>query len=214
MSNIIVPDSSTANRFAYRVIKRAIDLAGAGLILLVLSPVFLFVGLLIKLTSPGPVFYPWNVVGRDGRPFCGYKFRTMLQNADDLKAQLLHQNEMNGPVFKMKNDPRITPVGKVLRKYSIDELPQLWSVLKGDMSLVGPRPAGPHEWDKYEPWQRRRLSLTPGITCLWQVNGRNRISDFDEWVKLDLYYIDNWSLWLDIKILCRTVLVVLRGTGM
>ena len=212
--SIINLKSSVASHFAYRIIKRSLDLVGAGFILLILSPVLLIVALLVKLTSPGPVFYPWNVVGRDGRPFRGFKFRTMVQNADDLKAQLVHENEMNGPVFKMKNDPRITPVGKVLRKYSIDELPQLWSVLKGDMSLVGPRPAGPHEWDKYEPWQRRRLSLTPGITCLWQVNGRNRISDFDEWVKLDLYYIDNWSLWLDIKILCRTVLVVLRGTGM
>jgi len=181
---------------------------------LILSPVLLIVGLLVKLTSPGPVFYPWNVIGRDGRPFRGYKFRTMVQNADALKAELAHQNEMAGPVFKMKNDPRITPVGRVLRKYSIDELPQLWSVLKGDMSLVGPRPAGPLEWEQYEPWQRRKLSVTPGITCLWQVNGRNRISDFDEWVKLDLYYIDNWSLSLDIKILCRTILVVLRGTGM
>jgi len=209
-----VSDVVITRLFANRVLKRWADLFVAGCGLFILSPLFLLIAFLVKTTSKGPIFYPWNVIGRGGRPFRGYKFRTMLQNADDLKAQLLHQNEMNGPVFKMKNDPRITPVGKVLRKYSIDELPQLWSVLKGDMSLVGPRPAGPHEWDKYEPWQRRRLSLTPGITCLWQVNGRNRISDFDEWVKLDLYYIDNWSLWLDIKILCRTVLVVLRGTGM
>ena len=214
MRDINFPESSTANRFVYRVIKRCLDLAVAGLGLLILSPLLLIVGLLVRLTSPGSVFYPWNVIGRGGRLFRGYKFRTMVQNADDLKVELAHQNEMNGPVFKMKNDPRITPVGRVLRKYSIDELPQLWSVLKGDMSLVGPRPAGPLEWEQYEPWQRRKLSVTPGITCLWQVNGRNRISDFDEWVKLDLYYIDNWSLSLDIKILCRTILVVLRGTGM
>ena len=212
--DIISSESSTASRFAYRAIKRAFDLVGAGLILLILSPVFLFVGLLVKLTSPGSVFYPWHVIGRDGRPFCGYKFRTMVQNADDLKAQLIHQNEMNGPVFKIKKDPRITPVGKILRKYSIDELPQLWSVLKGDMSLVGPRPAFAAEYERYDDWQRRRLSVTPGITCLWQVNGRNQIKDFDEWVRLDLEYIDNWSLWLDMQILWRTLIVVVRGTGM
>jgi len=138
----------------------------------------------------------------------------MAANADETKPQLATLNEMRGPVFKMGNDPRITRLGRFLRKYSIDELPQLWSVLKGDMSLVGPRPAGPHEWEKYEPWQRRKLSVTPGITCLWQVSGRNKINDFNEWVKLDLEYIDNWSLWLDLKILLRTVVVVLRGTGM
>lgn len=209
----IVADSAVVNGFSYRVIKRSLDIAGAGLALLILSPFLLLVGLLVKSTSPGPVFYPWNVIGRCGQPFRGYKFRTMVQNADELKAELQSKNEMNGPVFKMKDDPRITPLGRILRKYSIDELPQLWSVLKGDMSLVGPRPAGPHEWEKYESWQRRRLNVTPGITCLWQVNGRNRISDFNQWVKLDLWYIDNWSLSLDIKILCRTVLVVLRGTG-
>ena len=120
---------------------------------------------------------------------------------------------MKGPVFKIKNDPRITKVGKYLRKYSLDELPQLWSVLKGDMSLVGPRPAGPHEWAKYEEWQKRKLSVTPGMTCLWQVSGRNNISNFNEWVELDLEYIDNWTLWLDIKILFKTIPVVLKGTG-
>jgi len=212
--SIINLKSSVASHFAYRIIKRSLDLVGAGFILLILSPVLLIVALLVKLTSPGPVFYPWNVVGRDGRPFCGYKFRTMVQNADDLKAQLIHQNEMNGPVFKIKKDPRITPVGKILRKYSIDELPQLWSVLKGDMSLVGPRPAFAAEYERYDDWQRRRLSVTPGITCLWQVNGRNQIKDFDEWVRLDLEYIDNWSLWLDMQILWRTLIVVVRGTGM
>lgn len=209
-----VSPSPIVRRLAYRTAKRAIDLIVSASCLVVLSPLFLFVGLLIKRTSPGPVFYPWDVVGFCGRPFRGFKFRTMSSNADQLKPQLMHNNEMTGPVFKMKDDPRITPLGRLLRKYSIDELPQLWSVLKGDMSLVGPRPAGPLEWEQYQPWQRRKLSVTPGMTCLWQVSGRNRISSFDEWARLDLEYIDHWSLWLDWKILLRTVLVVLQGTGM
>jgi lipopolysaccharide/colanic/teichoic acid biosynthesis glycosyltransferase len=153
------------------------------------------------------------VVGKDGIPFRGYKFRTMYQNADEMKDELLHSNEMKGPVFKMKHDPRITKLGKIIRKYSLDEFPQLWSVIKGDMSLVGPRPAGPNEWAKYENWQKRKLSVTPGMTCTWQVNGRNDIFDFNEWVKMDLEYIDNWSNWLDIKILFKTMLVVIKGTG-
>jgi lipopolysaccharide/colanic/teichoic acid biosynthesis glycosyltransferase len=200
--------------FRYQVVKRGLDILGSGIGLIILFPLFLLVGILVKLTSSGPVFYAWDVVGRCGRPFRGYKFRTMIANADELKAQLDTKNEMNGPVFKIKKDPRVTPFGRILRTFSIDELPQLWSVLKGNMSLVGPRPAGALEWENYEPWQRRKLSITPGMTCLWQVNGRNMISDFDEWVKLDLEYIDNWSLWLDFKILYRTVLVVLMGTGM
>jgi lipopolysaccharide/colanic/teichoic acid biosynthesis glycosyltransferase len=145
--------------------------------------------------------------------FTGYKFTTMAPDADDTKAQLLQHNEMKGPVFKMKNDPRVTPLGRFLRKYSLNELPQLWSVLKGDMSLVGPRPAFRHELERYEFWHKRKLSIQPGITCLWQVNGRNKISSFDEWVKLDLEYIDNWSLWLDFKILLRTAKAVVSGTG-
>jgi lipopolysaccharide/colanic/teichoic acid biosynthesis glycosyltransferase len=137
----------------------------------------------------------------------------MVQNADALKAALEPNNEMNRPVFKMKNDPRITKIGKVLRKTSLDELPQLWSVLIGDMSLVGPRPAGPHELLRYESWQRRKLCIKPGITCLWQVSGRNKIKNFEDWVKLDLEYIDNWSLSLDLKILLKTIVTVLQGTG-
>ena len=137
----------------------------------------------------------------------------MQINADDLKSKLINSNEMKGPVFKMKNDPRITTFGKTLRKYSLDELPQLLSVIKGDMSLVGPRPAGINEWKQYKDWHKRKLSVTPGMTCLWQVNGRNEIVDFDDWVKMDIDYIENWTLWLDIKILIKTFFVVLRGTG-
>jgi len=206
--------SPLVDRFRYRIVKRSLDASLAAVGLMLLSPGFLLLAALTKLTSSGPVFYPWDVIGRGGGPFRGYKFRTMVVGADELKPQLVHKNEMTGPVFKMSADPRITPLGRFLRKYSLDELPQLWSVLKGDMSLVGPRPAGPLEWEKYEPWQRRKLSVTPGMTCLWQVNGRNRVSDFDEWVRMDLNYIDRWSLWLDLRILLCTVAVVLRGTGM
>lgn len=211
--SIDVPDAPVVKSFAYRVVKRAIDVVGASLGLLILSSVLLVTGVLVKLTSSGSVFYAWDVIGRGGKPFRGYKFRTMVENADELKAELSDENEMTGPVFKMKDDPRLTPLGRFLRKYSIDELPQLWSVVKGDMSLVGPRPAGPHEWEQYEPWHRRKLSVVPGITCIWQVSGRNEIRDFDEWVRLDLEYIDNWSLWLDFKVLSKTVPAVLRGTG-
>jgi lipopolysaccharide/colanic/teichoic acid biosynthesis glycosyltransferase len=137
----------------------------------------------------------------------------MISEADAVKAELVEQNEMTGPVFKMKEDPRVTPLGKFLRKYSLNELPQLWSVLKGDMSLVGPRPAFRHELQRYEFWHKRKLSIQPGITCLWQVNGRNKINDFDDWVRMDLEYIDNWSLWLDLKILFRTAKTVIAGTG-
>jgi lipopolysaccharide/colanic/teichoic acid biosynthesis glycosyltransferase len=209
----VVPENPIINCLRYKYIKRSLDVVGSGIGLILLSPFLLFVSILIKLTSPGPVLYAWNVIGRGGRPFRGYKFRTMVVNADELKKNLIEKNEMSGPVFKMKNDPRIIPIGHFLRKFSIDEFPQLWSVLKGDMSLVGPRPAGPNEWEKYEPWQRRKLSVTPGITCLWQVNGRNLIDNFNEWVRLDLEYIDTWSLGLDVKILWRTARTVLKCTG-
>ena len=195
------------------ILKRILDIFISIFLLIVLLPVFTILIILIKVSSKGPIFFKWNVIGKDGKPFTGYKIRTMIPNADYLKADLLGSNEMSGPVFKMTDDPRITKVGKILRKYSLDELPQLWSVLKGDMSLVGPRPAGPHEWMKYEDWQKRKLSVTPGITCLWQVNGRNEIHEFDNWVKLDLEYIDNWSLWLDFRILLQTIPAVLKGTG-
>ena len=195
------------------LLKRVLDVGLSAVLLVVLSPVFAVSALAVRLSSPGPIFYPWRVIGRNNRRFVGYKFRTMVVNADELRPALEARNEMAGPCFKMSDDPRITRVGRVLRKFSIDELPQLWSVLKGDMSLVGPRPPSPSEWDRFEYWQRRKLSVKPGMTCLWQVNGRHRIGDFREWVRLDLEYVDRWSLWLDLKILLRTVPAVVRGTG-
>jgi exopolysaccharide biosynthesis polyprenyl glycosylphosphotransferase len=196
-----------------RGMKRALDLVVSGIALLVLSPLLAVIALAVKLTSPGPALYRWNVVGQQGRFFEGYKFRTMVVDADQLKSQLLTQNEMQGPVFKIKNDPRITPVGRILRKFSLDELPQLWSVFKGDMSLVGPRPPLQSEYAHFTEYQKQKLAVKPGITCLWQISGRNEIRDFEEWVRLDLEYIRTWSLWLDFKILWRTLFVVLRGTG-
>lgn len=194
-------------------LKRAIDLSLSLFLLIAASPLFIIIALLVKLSSPGPVFYRWNVTGKNGREFTGYKFRTMVQDADRLKERYMRENEMSGPVFKIKNDPRITPVGKWLRKFSLDELPQLYSVLRGDMSLVGPRPPLRTEAERFEFWQRRKLSVKPGITCLWQVNGRNDITDFSEWVRLDLEYIDRWSLGLDLTILLKTIPAVFRGTG-
>jgi len=195
-------------------VKRLMDIVISAFLLLVLSPLLLLIALLIKATSKGPVLYQWNVVGLNKKPFRSWKFRTMVPGADRLKAALEEQNIMTGPVFKLAEDPRVTGIGRVLRKYSLDELPQLWSVLKGDMSLVGPRPVFPHELDAYESWHRRKLSIKPGITCLWQVSGRNRVRDFDDWVRLDFEYIDNWSLGLDVRILLRTVGAVLKGGGL
>jgi len=208
ISFITTPDNEWA-----LAIKRLMDIVISGFLLIVLSPLFLIIALLIKITSRGPIFYQWNVIGLNKKPFRSWKFRTMILGADQMKAELEARNIMKGPVFKLEDDPRVTKIGKFLRKYSLDELPQLWSVLKGDISLVGPRPAGPQELQRYESWHRRKLSIKPGITCLWQVSGRNIISDFDEWVKLDFEYIDNWSLWLDIKILLKTIFAVLRGSG-
>ena len=193
--------------------KRCVDIAVSATALVTLSPLFLIIAAGIKLTSSGPVFYQWDVVGYNKKRFRGYKFRSMVRNADDLKEELLGDNEMTGPVFKIKNDPRITPLGRFLRRFSLDELPQIWSVLKGDMSLVGPRPCLQTELPQFLSWQRRKFSVKPGLTCLWQVSGRNEITDFSEWAKLDLEYIDNWSLWLDFKILLRTVPAALLGKG-
>lgn len=193
--------------------KRAIDLAGAGVGVALLLPVFVGVALAIKLTSPGPVFYRQTRVGAGGRHFPCLKFRTMKVGADRQQELLRSASLQDGPAFKMAKDPRLTPIGPFLRKYSIDELPQLLNVLLGDMSLVGPRPPIPSEVERYTWWQRRRVSVKPGLTCLWQVWGRNRVS-FKRWVEMDLYYIDNWSLWMDLKLIAHTVRVVLQGTGM
>jgi lipopolysaccharide/colanic/teichoic acid biosynthesis glycosyltransferase len=193
--------------------KRLLDIVGASCALCALSPLLFASALAIKLTSPGPTLYRWPVVGQGGRPLVSYKFRTMVINADALKADLLAQNEMRGPVFKMKNDPRVTRIGKLLRKLSIDELPQLVSVLQGDLSLVGPRPPLQSEYRHFTPEQRRKLQVKPGLTCLWQISGRNRIVDFEEWLALDLAYIRDWNLLLDIKILLATIPAVLRGAG-
>lgn len=193
-------------------VKRTADIIISGLGIVALSPLFLAIAILIKLTSKGAVFYIQKRVGLNGRKFILYKFRSMHKGAHEKLADLLARNEMKGPVFKIKDDPRVTAVGRFLRRSSLDELPQLFNVFTGSMSLVGPRPPIPSEVSKYEPWQRRRLSMRPGITCLWQISGRNKI-DFDDWMKLDLEYIDNWSLWLDFKILCKTIPVVLFGIG-
>jgi lipopolysaccharide/colanic/teichoic acid biosynthesis glycosyltransferase len=194
-------------------LKRALDIALAGFGLVVLAPFLALVAVAVMFDSPGAVFYPWRVVGYRGRPFTGYKFRTMVPGADRQKAELLHLNEMSGPVFKIRRDPRLTRVGRLLRKFSVDELPELWSVLVGEMSLVGPRPLGEEEFIACSPVHRQKLSVQPGITCLWQVLGRSEIRDFDEWVRLDKQYIWSWSLWLDLKILAKTIVIVLRGTG-
>ncbi|MGB9692810.1 MAG: sugar transferase [Candidatus Sumerlaeaceae bacterium] len=195
--------------------KYAFDRVAAFVLLVLLSPVFIVTAILIKITSESwsdPIFYGQTRCGLNGKRFTCWKFRSMRVGADKEVDKLRDKNLMGGPVFKMRDDPRITPIGKFIRKTSIDELPQLWNVLRGEMSLVGPRPPIPSEVEKYDRWQRRRLSMKPGITCLWQVNGRNKLP-FDVWMKLDLEYIDNWSLWLDFKILLKTIYVVATGYG-
>ncbi len=204
---------TTTVKLGHLFVKRVFDFAASGFGLLVLIPFFLFISGIIKMTSKGPIFFRQKRCTLFGREFYLYKFRTMVFDAESKLKDLIESNEMDGPVFKMANDPRITKIGKFLRKFSIDELPQLWNVFKGDMSLVGPRPPLPHEVEKYDVWQRRRLSMRPGITCIWQAGGRNDICDFKEWMKLDLEYIDNWSLMLDFKILFKTIPVVLFGIG-
>ena len=195
------------------VLKRTLDIAVSSVLLAALTPLFAVTAIIIWMTSPGPVFYRQERVGLNKRRFRIYKFRTMVPNAERLMAQLERHNEVSGPVFKMKNDPRITPVGKVLRRTSIDELPQLLNVLKGDMSLVGPRPLPVRDYEGFnEDWQRRRFSVRPGITCLWQIKGRSSIP-FEQWMELDLQYMDEWSLWLDLKILVRTIPAVVKGSG-
>ncbi len=193
--------------------KRILDFAISLIATIVLSPVLLFAALLIKITSPGPIFFVQRRVGLHKRPLNVYKFRTMEVNAETRIHEIEHLNEVRGPVFKIKNDPRITSFGKLLRKTSIDELPQLFNVLRGEMSLVGPRPLPFRDYEGFnEDWQRRRFSVKPGITCLWQVGGRSSIP-FQEWMELDLQYIEKWSLWLDVRILLRTIPAVIRGSG-
>jgi lipopolysaccharide/colanic/teichoic acid biosynthesis glycosyltransferase len=167
---------------------------------------------MIKLTSGGNVLFRQTRCGLNGRFFTLYKFRTMVEDAEERRRELMHLNEMNGPVFKLRSDPRVTAFGRFLRRFSLDELPQLWNVVRGDMSLVGPRPPIPEEVAKYQRWQRRRLAMKPGLTCLWQVSGRNDL-DFDRWMQLDLEYIDSWSPTLDFKILLKTIPAVLSGKG-
>jgi len=194
-------------------VKRMIDVTGSALLLVLLSPLFLVIALAIKLDSPGPILFVQRRVGLNGRLFNLYKFRSMNLNAAQELAELKAHNEMQGPTFKMKEDPRVTCAGRFLRRFSLDELPQLWNVYSGEMSLVGPRPPIPGEVSMYERKDRRRLSMRPGLTCIWQVSGRNEITNFEHWVRLDLEYIDNWSLTKDFTLLLRTVPAVLFGTG-
>lgn len=193
--------------------KRALDITISVSLLLFLAPLLVGVAFAIKLTSPGSIFFLQERIGLNKRRFRICKFRTMVPDAEKMMAKLEDKNEVSGPVFKIKNDPRITPIGRFLRKSSIDELPQLFNVLKGDMSMVGPRPMAVRDYDGFnEDWQRRRFSVKPGITCLWQVNGRNSIP-FDQWMLLDMQYMDEWSLWLDLKIMAKTIPAVMRGEG-
>jgi exopolysaccharide biosynthesis polyprenyl glycosylphosphotransferase len=196
------------------VAKQMLDVVGASFALILLSVPLIIVCALVKLTSSGPILFRQERSGLNGRPFTMLKFRTMVSNAEQKKAELASFNEMDGPVFKISNDPRVTPIGRILRKFSVDELPQLWNVLKCEMSLVGPRPLPVDEIKRInDPAHRRRLSVKPGLTCLWQIRGRNEVTSFKDWVSLDLEYIDNWSLWLDLKILLKTIPVVVLGTG-
>jgi exopolysaccharide biosynthesis polyprenyl glycosylphosphotransferase len=196
------------------LVKDLLDRLGAFFGLIVTAPLFLIIALGIRLTSPGAIIFRQRRSGKNGRPFTMYKFRSMHTDAAMRQAELTAFNQMSGPVFKLADDPRVFPFGRLLRRTSLDELPQLFNVLKGEMSLVGPRPLPIYEVEKFENTaQRRRLSMKPGLTCLWQVSGRNNVSSFEEWVKLDLQYIDNWSLWLDCTILLRTIPVVLFGAG-
>ncbi|MFU7516457.1 sugar transferase [Clostridium sp. HCS.1] len=195
------------NRFLYRLSKRLIDIIGSLLGLILLSPILIIVGILIKLESKGNIIFSQKRVGLNGKEFNMYKLRSMVSNAEELKGKLEGQNEMSGPMFKIKDDPRITKIGKFIRKTSIDELPQLINVLKGDMSLVGPRPSLPNEVKKFDIWMLKRLEVKPGLTCYWQVMGRNSIG-FEEWMKLDVKYVNERSFWLDLKLIVKTFFVL------
>ena len=192
--------------------KRAFDVLASAISLAIVALPMLLIAVVIRLTSPGPAIFSQTRCGLNGRRFRLYKFRSMVNGAHGRRAEVEHLNEKDGPAFKIRNDPRVTPIGRLLRRYSIDEWPQFWNVLKGDMSFVGPRPPVPEEVERYATWQRRRLRMRPGLTCLWAVRGRDSL-DFDTWMKMDLEYIDNWSLWLDLKILLQSIPLVLAGRG-
>jgi exopolysaccharide biosynthesis polyprenyl glycosylphosphotransferase len=199
---------------SHLLVKQLLDYVLAAALLVLLSPLFGLIALAIKLTSPGPAIFHQVRAGLNGRSFRMVKFRSMRPDAEELQAGLAGRNEMRGPVFKVTNDPRVTPLGRFLRRHSLDELPQLWNVLRGEMSLVGPRPLPIDEVKRFDQdTHRRRLSVKPGLTCLWQISGRNDIADFADWVRLDLAYIDQWSLWLDFKILLATIPAALFGRG-
>ena len=204
MSEVIENERSN---ILYEVIKRIIDIVASFIGLILLSPLILIVSMLIKLESKGEVIFKQKRVGLNGKEFYMYKFRSMVINAEELKEQLESQNELSGPMFKIKDDPRITKVGKFIRKTSIDELPQLINVIKGDMSLVGPRPSLPKEVKKFEQWMMERLEVKPGLTCIWQISGRNNI-DFEDWMKLDIKYVRERSLVLDFKLIFKTIFVL------
>ena len=205
--------STTPSSHLQLMAKRLLDVGLSGLLLALGLPLVVLIGAAIKLTSGGgSVLFRQTRCGLNGRVFTLYKFRTMVRDAEARRRELQHLNEMGGPAFKLRRDPRVTRLGRLLRKFSLDELPQLWNVLRGDMSLVGPRPPIPEEVAQYQRWQRRRLSMKPGLTCLWQISGRNEV-DFDRWMQLDLEYIDSWSPMLDLKILVKTIPVVLSGRG-
>jgi exopolysaccharide biosynthesis polyprenyl glycosylphosphotransferase len=213
LENLPLITFSTAPEHNVGIIaKRIVDFLVATIVLIAATPLMLFTAILVKLTSPGPVFYSQVRCGLYGRKFKLFKIRTMIEGAEDKLWEIKHLNEMGGPVFKMRNDPRVTSIGRFLRKFSVDELPQVWNVIKGEMSMVGPRAPLPEEVENYVRKQRRRLSVKPGITCLWQVSGRNDV-DFNKWMELDLQYIDNWSFWLDIRIMLMTIPVVFTGRG-
>lgn len=212
-NSVLVVDSSRAHQTSRRIVKRAVDLLGSAVGIIITSPLMLLIWALMKWDDPkSPVLFVQQRVGLNGRAFPCYKFRTMVPNAEELKSQYKHLNMMSGPVFKIENDPRVTRIGAVLRKTSLDELPQLFNVFWGHMSLVGPRPALPSEVSQYGEDYRKRLSVRPGITCLWQISGRNNI-DFQEWMKLDMEYIESWSLLLDLKIIVKTIPAVLQQRG-
>ena len=217
MDNVNITDNVKANinsvvenkenKVLYRVFKRLLDILGSLVGLILLSPILIIVGILIKFESKGPIIFSQKRVGLNKKEFKMYKLRSMVCNAEELKDKLKDKNEMSGPMFKIKDDPRITKIGKFIRKTSIDELPQLINVLKGDMSLVGPRPSLPNEVKEFEPWMLKRFDVKPGLTCYWQVMGRNAI-DFENWMKLDIKYVNEKSFWLDIKLIFKTFFVL------